>query len=46
MNVDRPKLTPEIALQELTNKMKREEELAAEGGGHSFSFNSQNPRGQ
>ena len=42
MNVDRPKLTPEIALQELTNKMKREEEMAA-AGGHSFSFHgSQN----
>ena len=43
MNVDRPKLTPEVALQELTDQMKREEEMAAEGGPHSFSFNRNNP---
>ena len=52
MNVDRPKLTPEIALQELQDKMKREEEMAREGG-HAFSFqrgnanqNRENYRGQ
>ena len=43
MNVDRPKLTPEVALQELTDQMKQEEEMAAAGGAQSFSFNRNNP---
>jgi len=44
MNVDRPKLTPEIALQELTNKMKNEQELTGGGAHHksNFSFDGQN----
>jgi len=42
MNVDRPKLTPEIALEELKEQRKREAEMAGTGG-HSFSFHGSNP---
>jgi hypothetical protein len=35
MNVDRPKLTPELALKELEQKMKREQEEAHISAGQS-----------